>query len=1241
MLLASSVMAQNTIDNPFFDKVNFRGAFGTTDWTAGWTNFDPQSKVYPATSLNVPAGNITTNTTLGSPLRNAASFTDPLLTNAFFTPVDYVGAFGAIDWTKGWSNFDPQATTYPSTDVSIASGNITTNTTWTKSHVYLLNGYVFVNSGVTLTIEPGTVIRGDKASKATLIVSQGGKLIANGTLAEPIVFTSNQVAGSRAAGDWGGVILLGKAPINPGTATIEGGVGLSAIYGGSDPTDNSGSLQYVRIEFPGVAYAQDNEINGLTMGGVGSGTKIDNIQVSYSGDDSYEWFGGTVNCKHLIAIAGVDDDFDTDFGYSGMVQFAVGLRHPMIDDQSASGTSNGFESDNNANGDAVSPYTSAIFCNVSSFGPLATPSTTTSNHFGRALHLRRNSKLKIFNSLFAGWKTGLYVDGVSTQANAVAGDLKVQNCIFAGMTSNFGVPSGQTWDVAAETAWFKTTAFANATYTNNADLMVNNPFNITAPDYTVTPSYLLTGMTFINSGVTLTINPGTIIRGDKTSKATLIASMGAKLIANGTVTDPIIFSSNQAPGTRAAGDWGGVILLGKAPINPVTATIEGGVGQGLSAQYGGTDPLDNSGSLKYVRIEYPGVAYAQDNEINGLTFGGVGSGTTIDNIQVSYSGDDSYEWFGGTVNCKHLVAIGGVDDDYDTDFGYSGMIQYAVALRHPMIDDQSASGTSNGFESDNNANGDAVAPYTSALFSNFSLFGPLATPTTTISNHFGRAMHIRRNSKLQVYNSVFAGYKTGLYIDGNTTQANAIAGDLKVRNCVLAGMTVANFAVPTGQTWNAAAERAWYNSNTFRNDTLAKNTDLNLVDPFNITAPNFMPTAASKLLNLSYWNTSSASLNIPVKANGYTWMSFNVLPVNPTLNNVLNYSAKEGDIVFSQTDFSEYASPDWVGLNTLEKNKMYKLYTSSNAASTISINNQVLTQNTAISIKTGFNWIGCSLINSASIGDALSGLSVNAGDIISSQTDFAEYDGGWVPSDMQLVPGRGYILQSGVQSNFTYASKISSQAKAPIQKTSTSVPTWTQPDNLKNNMAITASVYLNGNLFEPAGLLIGVFKNDICFGVKGITAGRTVHQLLFANNLDSDTGYSYKVYDPNTDTYYVPAESVDFANGARLGGLSAPIHLNISSTVTAVEDVQNANKFSVYPNLIKDNYIVTLNSGKTSNAVVNLYNTQGKLVKSIYNGSVNSTKVIDVTRDNSLPKGLYFIKATVGDNQFVQKVVLQ
>jgi len=863
-LLASSLMAQNTIDNAFFDKVNFRGAFGTTDWTSGWANYDPQNKVYPATTATIAAGNITTNTTLGSPLRAAASFADASLANPFFTPVDYIGAFGTTDWTAGWSNFDPQNKVYAATDVTIPAGSITTNTTWTKNHIYLLTGYVFVNDGVTLTIEPGTVIRGDKTSKATLIVSQGGKLVANGTVAEPIVFTSNQPVGSRAAGDWGGVILLGTAPINPigGTATIEGGVGLSAVYGGTDANDNSGSLQYVRIEFPGVAYATDNEINGLTLGGVGSGTTIDNIEVIYSGDDSYEWFGGTVNCKHLIAIAGVDDDFDTDFGYSGMVQFAVGLRHPLVDDQSASGTSNGFESDNNAAGDAVSPYTSAVFCNVSEFGPLATPTTTISNHFGRAMHIRRNSKLKVFNSVFAGWKTGLYIDGITTQANAVAGDLKIKNCVLAGMTvANFGVPASQTWDVAAETAWFNTAGFGNTTYANNTDLLVANPFTITSPDFTTSPSYLLSGYVFVNDGVTLTVKPGTIIRGDKTSKATLIVSQGGKLVANGTATEPVIFTSNQPVGSRAAGDWGGVILLGKAPINPIggTATIEGGVG--LSAVYGGTDAADNSGSLKYVRIEYPGIAYATDNEINGLTFGGVGSGTTIDNIQVSYSGDDSYEWFGGTVNCKHLVAIAGVDDDFDTDFGYSGMIQYAVGLRHPLIDDQSASGTSNGFESDNNAAGDAVSPYTSAILSNVSEFGPLATSTTTISNHFGRAMHIRRNSKLQVYNSVFAGWKTGLYIDGITTQANAVAGDLKVRNSVLAGMTVANFGVPASQTWDVAAETAWFSTAAFKNETFTANTDLNVVDPFTLTAPKFVLAAGSTLNTKSYWNTLSAVVN--------------------------------------------------------------------------------------------------------------------------------------------------------------------------------------------------------------------------------------------------------------------------------------------------------------------------------------------------------------------------------------------
>lgn len=127
--------------------------------------------------------------------------------------------------------------------------------------------------------------------------------------------------------------------------------------------------------------------------------------------------------------------------------------------------------------------------------------------------------------------------------------------------------------------------------------------------------------------------------------------------------------------------------------------------------------------MKYVRIEYAGYAFAPDKEINGLTFGGVGNGTAIDYIQVSFANDDSYEWFGGTVNCKHLVAFSGLDDEFDTDYGFSGSVQYIVGLRDPNIADVSKS---NGFESDNDATGSTNTPTTNPKFANASLFGPKA-----------------------------------------------------------------------------------------------------------------------------------------------------------------------------------------------------------------------------------------------------------------------------------------------------------------------------------------------------------------------------------------------------------------------------------------------------------------------------------------------------------------------------------
>ncbi len=250
--------------------------------------------------------------------------------SAFFTATNYRGAFApapAAMWTDGWCNWDPQNATYGTPDVNV-SANISTNTTWTANHVYLLQGQIYVTNNATLTIEAGTVIQGDiNTAGSGLFVTKGAKLNAIGTSSQPIVFTSNQPVGSRNLGDWGGVILLGKASSNSvgGVANIEGIAPTSDTeFGGGtspDDNDNSGSLQYVRIEFGGYVYAPNKEINGLTFGAVGRGTTIDHIQISYANDDAFEWFGGAVNCSHLVAYRCLDDDFDTDFGFRGNYNF--------------------------------------------------------------------------------------------------------------------------------------------------------------------------------------------------------------------------------------------------------------------------------------------------------------------------------------------------------------------------------------------------------------------------------------------------------------------------------------------------------------------------------------------------------------------------------------------------------------------------------------------------------------------------------------------------------------------------------------------------------------------------------------------------------------------------------------------------------------------------------------------------------------------------------------------------------
>ncbi|MGZ3882875.1 MAG: T9SS type A sorting domain-containing protein [Bacteroidia bacterium] len=402
--------------------------------------------------------------------------------------------------------------------------SIFTNTHWTCDKQYLLKGYVYVTNGTTLTIDSGVIIKGDKNTKGSLIIERGAKIYANGTVNHPIVFTSNQAAGNRTYGDWGGLILCGYAPANwtSGQGQVEGGP--RSLYGGNNPHDNSGKLSFVRCEFAGIAFSPNNEINGITFCGVGDGTQVDHLQVSYSGDDSYEWFGGNVNAKYMVSYRGWDDDFDTDNDFSGRVQFGVILRDPYSADQSGS---KGFESDSYQSGTKTglagdtSGLTKPVFSNITAIGPMVNPTSTAYDpQFVAGAHIRRGSAISIMNSIIAGWPCGILFDESSSSFGSTtrnlrimgaAGDsiLQIRNTVICGIpTTNTpnrkeveyvidGARSLTPTNVEADTTTgnpfqpgagpfsFLTAAMnKNVMYpTEQTGMQLSNPFNLSVPNF--------------------------------------------------------------------------------------------------------------------------------------------------------------------------------------------------------------------------------------------------------------------------------------------------------------------------------------------------------------------------------------------------------------------------------------------------------------------------------------------------------------------------------------------------------------------------------------------------------------------------------------------------------------------------------------------------------------------------------------------------------------------------------------
>ena len=712
-------------------------------------------------------------------------------------------------------------------EVAVGAGdgtklNITTNTTWSASNTYILQAQVFVKSGVTLTIEPGTVIKANNTDGADLapaiIVEQGGFIIADGTKDKPITFTANQtdaVLKADPRGHWGGLIINGYAPLaGGGTSFVEGVTGVP--YGGTNASDSSGVLRYVRIWHGGRSIGQDNEINGLTLAGVGNKTVVDYVEVAYNKDDGFEMFGGTVNLRHCTALWVGDDGFDTDEGYTGKGQFLLTIQGTQVSGRA-------YEMDSKF--ESKFPRSYPQFANSTIIGPGNLSTAPTGEGADEAVRLREGTAGNFWNHLVTNvYKVGVAIKDSSTAALMAKDSLvwSANNIVYGGtdrfkVGGNATVESGDTTSRNVDpllAAITDVTEFGTATFDPrpstagpaflSADNLPNDGFfnktsyvgafgrnlwirgwsvldsrlpaettvdlagNIASDSTLVsTKSYRLTGQVFVKSGATLTIQPGVTIKalpddGNGLAPA-LIIEQGAKIMAEGTLANPITFTSILSSAELAAsprGNWGGIIVNGKAPLaGGGTKFVEGVTG----VPYGGTDPTDNSGVLKYVRIWHGGKSIGQDNEINGLTLAGVGNKTIVDYVEVAHNLDDGFEMFGGTVNLRHCSALWVGDDGFDTDEGYTGKGQFLFAV-------QGEQRSGRNYEMDSKF--DSKFPRSMPQFANVTLLGPGSLSNPPSGEGADENVRLREGTAGMFWNHLVTNiYKVGVAIKDSSTAA--------------------------------------------------------------------------------------------------------------------------------------------------------------------------------------------------------------------------------------------------------------------------------------------------------------------------------------------------------------------------------------------------------------------------------------------------------------------------------------
>ncbi|TXF90856.1 T9SS type A sorting domain-containing protein [Neolewinella aurantiaca] len=864
----------------------------------------------------------------------------------FFNLVSYRGAFGnRVNWLEDWTaldaygylgdNVEPVNTNdcIVVTDADLVGGQ-TYN--WGGGNCYTLDGLVFLEADGVLNIEAGTVVRGLNAdgistgdNTSALIIARDAQIFARGTAAEPIIFTAaeddlndNGDFTSADRGEWGGLIILGNGTVaRPGGEDNIEGIDADearATFGGGDTPDDaesSGVLNYVSIRHGGSQLSTGNEINGLTLGGVGAGTEIDFIEVFANLDDGIEWFGGTVSVKHAsVAFCG-DDGFDYDFGWRGKGQFWFAIQEP------GTGTGRSGEHDG-ANPDGQAPFSQPTIYNATYVG-IGNGATASGGDANRAIPLsvllRDNAGGFYNNSIFTGFNgAAIAVEDrddtdVDAYARFQAGDLAFSGNIFedfgagttpsdlflavdqgevvvpastsalsaafaadntigatgiagisrtpnggldprinaGGVALGGGVPSddeffsivtyrgafGNTANWLAD--W---TALAEYGYLGDVVTPINNNDCITITDADLVGGqtynwgggncYTLDGLVFLEEDGVLNIEQGTVIRGlgaddvstgDNTSA--LIISRGAQINATGTAEAPIIFTAagddldDDNDFTNAdRGEWGGLIILGNATVARPGGedNIEGIDADESRATFGGganPDDTESSGTLTYVSIRHGGSQLSTGNEINGLTLGGVGSGTTIDYVEVFANLDDGIEWFGGTVRVDHAAVSFCGDDGFDYDFGWRGGGQFWYALQGP------GAGTGRSGEHDG-ANPDGQAPFSQPTIYNATYVG-IGNGQTATGGDANRALPLsvlfRDNAGGFYRNSIFTDFNGAAIAieDRDDTEVDAyarfVAGDLALSDNIFfnfgAGTDAADLflAVDQGEAVNTVS----------------------------------------------------------------------------------------------------------------------------------------------------------------------------------------------------------------------------------------------------------------------------------------------------------------------------------------------------------------------------------------------------------------------------------------------------